>query len=224
MKTLRRLLPLLALLAVLALLAALALRAGLLENVSSPEALRAWIDGFGPAAAIVYFLLQAVSVIIAPIPSNITTAAGALALGFWPGFLIGAAAIFAGSCVVFGLARRFGEPFVRRFADAKTIARYMPLIEKKRDAFLFLALLLPFLPDDVLCILAGLTRIPAARFAVIALITRPWGLLFAAAVGSGGISLPVWGWALIAIGGVALFLLGLRYGDAIEERILKKFR
>ncbi|HIQ71761.1 MAG TPA: TVP38/TMEM64 family protein [Candidatus Onthenecus intestinigallinarum] len=224
MKTLRRLLPLLALLAVLALLAALALRAGLLENVSSPEALRAWIDGFGPAAAVVYFLLQAVSVIIAPIPSNITTAAGALALGFWPGFLIGAAAIFAGSCVVFGLARRLGEPFVRRFADAKTIARYMPLIEKKRDAFLFLALLLPFLPDDVLCILAGLTRIPAARFAVIALITRPWGLLFAAAVGSGGISLPVWGWALIAIGGVALFLLGLRYGDAIEERILKKFR
>ena len=224
MKTLRRLLPLLALLAVLALLAALALRAGLLENVSSPEALRAWIDGFGPAAAVVYFLLQAVSVIIAPIPSNITTAAGALALGFWPGFFIGAAAIFAGSCVVFGLARRLGEPFVRRFADAKTIARYMPLIEKKRDAFLFLALLLPFLPDDVLCILAGLTRIPAARFAVIALITRPWGLLFAAAVGSGGISLPVWGWALIAIGGVALFLLGLRYGDAIEERILKKFR
>ena len=53
MKTLRRLLPLLALLAVLALLAALALRAGLLENVSSPEALRAWIDGFGPAAAVV---------------------------------------------------------------------------------------------------------------------------------------------------------------------------
>ena len=86
------------------------------------------------------------------------------------------------------------------------------------------AFLFPFFPDDVLCILAGLTRIPAARFAVIALITRPWGLLFAAAVGSGGISLPVWGWALIAIGGVALFLLGLRYGDAIEERILKKFR
>ena len=113
---------------------------------------------------------------------------------------------------------------MRRFADAGTIARYMPLIEKKRDAFLFLALLLPFFPDDVLCILAGLTRIPPARFAAIAIITRPWGLLFAAAVGSGGIRLPVWGWAALALAAIALFLLGLRYGDAIEARILKRFR
>ncbi len=209
--------------AVLVLAAGVAIyRSGVWERFGSVEELREWIAGFGAAAGVVYFVLQLMTVIIAPIPSNVSTAAGALALGFWPGFLLGASAVVVGSLIVFTLAKRLGEPFVRRFVNQKTLQKYMPVIEKKRDAFMFLALLLPFFPDDLLCILAGLSGMGTMRFFVIALVTRPWGLVVASAVGSGAISMPLWGWALIVLGAAALMIFGLRYGDVLEERLMHK--
>ncbi len=209
--------------AVLVLVAGVAIyRSGVWERFGSVEELREWIAGFGAAAGVVYFVLQLMTVIIAPIPSNVSTAAGALALGFWPGFLLGASAVVVGSLIVFTLAKRLGEPFVRRFVNQKTLQKYMPVIEKKRDAFMFLALLLPFFPDDLLCILAGLSGMGTMRFFVIALVTRPWGLVVASAVGSGAISMPLWGWALIVLGAAALMIFGLKYGDVLEERLMHK--
>lgn len=209
--------------AVLVLAAGVAIyRSGVWERFGSVEELREWIAGFGAAAGVVYFVLQLMTVIIAPIPSNVSTAAGALALGFWPGFLLGASAVVVGSLIVFTLAKRLGEPFVRRFVNQKTLQKYMPVIEKKRDAFMFLALLLPFFPDDLLCILAGLSGMGTMRFFVIALVTRPWGLVVASAVGSGAISMPLWGWALIVLGAAALMIFGLKYGDVLEERLMHK--
>ena len=40
----------------------------------------------------------------------------------------------------------------------------------------------------MLCILAGLTNITLGRFAVIVLLTRPWGLLAASALGGASFS------------------------------------
>lgn len=198
------------------------MRSGLWQKLHSVEALRAWLAGYGAAAGTVYFLVQLLGVIVAPIPSNIATAAGALVLGFWPGFLLGMAAVIVGSVLVFVLAKRLGEPFVRRFVDQRTFSKYMPIIEKKRDVFLFLAFLLPFFPDDLLCILAGLSGMGTLRFSIIALLTRPWGHVVASAVGSGAIVMPLWGWALIICLAAAFMGLGLKYGDVLESKILHK--
>ena len=77
----------LAVLAVAALLAAggCALwKNGFFEKINSVEALREVIADAGVWAGAVYFALQMMTVIVAPIPSNISMMAGALALGFWP--------------------------------------------------------------------------------------------------------------------------------------------
>ena len=84
-----------------------------------------------------------------------------------------------------------------------------------------MAFLFPFFPDDMLCILAGLTDISFRRFAVIVLLTRPWGLLFASALGGSTLGLPPWVMVPIALLGLGLFLLGMKYGDRLEESILK---
>ena len=182
----------------LAVLVVLALAAGVFalyrngwfERIGSVEELRALIDRAGAFAGIVFFLLQMLTVIIAPIPSNVTMMAGALALGFWQAMLLGIAAIWAGSMLMFLLARRLGHRAVQRWMDHGIMEKYLPVIEEKQDMFLFLTLLFPFFPDDMLCILAGLTSMPAGRFALIMLLARPWGLVFAALLGSGTLSLP----------------------------------
>lgn len=192
---------------------------GWLERIGSVEELRALIDEAGAFAGVVYFLLQLLTVIIAPIPSNVTMMAGALALGFWQAMLLGIAAIWAGSMLMFLLARRLGQRAVQGFIDRTVMEKYLPVIEEKQDVFLFLTLLFPFFPDDMLCILAGLTSMPTGRFALIMLLARPWGLVFAALLGSGALSLPPWGWAVLVIVLAVIFVLAMKYSRQIEERL-----
>ena len=200
--------------------AALALyKNGWFERIGSVEELRALIDEAGAFAGIVFFLLQMLTVIVAPIPSNVTMMAGALALGFWPAMLLGVAAIWLGSLIMFMLARRLGQRAVQGFIDRSVMEKYLPLIEEKQDMFLFLTLLFPFFPDDMLCILAGLTSMPTGRFAVIMLLARPWGLIFAALLGSGAFSLPPWGWAVLTLVMGAVFVLAMKYSRQIEDRL-----
>ena len=200
--------------------AAVLYKNGWFERIGSVEELRELIDEAGAFAGIVFFLLQMLTVIVAPIPSNVTMMAGALALGFWPAMLLGIAAIWLGSLIMFMLARRLGQRAVQGFIDRSVMEKYLPLIEEKQDMFLFLTLLFPFFPDDALCILAGLTSMPAGRFAVIMLLARPWGLIFAALLGSGALTMPVWGWALLTALLAAMFVLAMKYSRQIEDGLL----
>lgn len=199
-------------------------KSGLLEEINSVEDLRALIGRAGPMAGVAYFLLQMMTVIIAPIPSNVTMMAGALALGFWPAMILGVLAVICGSVIVFLAARALGRNAVQRFLDRGVMERYLPVIEEKQDMFLFLTMLFPFFPDDALCILAGLTTISLRRFVLILAAARPWGLVFAALLGSGSIQMPVWGWVLLAVPMIAVFILAMRYSRQIEEKLFSLFR
>ena len=78
---------------------------GFFAAATSLEGIRAYIEEFSPYSQAVFFSVQLASVILAPIPSNITAAAGALLFGMWPAFLLTWAAGALGSLVVFCLAR-----------------------------------------------------------------------------------------------------------------------
>ena len=86
---------------------------GFFEKINSVEALREVIAGTGMWAGGVYFALQMMTVIIAPIPSNISMMAGALALGFWPAMILGVLAVGVGSVIVFLAARALGASPLR---------------------------------------------------------------------------------------------------------------
>ena len=199
-------------------------RSGLFAAFASLEAMQDYIGRFAPYSHLVYFLIQLLSVILAPIPSNVTALAGGLLFGTWPAFFLTFGAVASGSLLVFWLARALGRDFADRMVSRKLSEKYLDIIRAKAEIFLILAFLFPFFPDDVLCILAGLTNLPFRRFACIVLLTRPWGLLFASALGGAALSVPLWAMALIGLGGAALFVLGLRYGDQAEQLILKKLR
>lgn len=190
----------------------------------SAESIRDWVDQFTPWGELVFFGLQLMSVIIAPIPSNITAAAGGLLFGFPEGFLITIAAVVLGSCTTFSLARLLGKDVVQNLVSRKLSGRYLSLIQRKRDAFLALAFLFPFFPDDILCILAGLTDIPFRRFVIIVLLSRPWGLLVASALGGTAFAIPTWAIPIAAAGMALLFFLGMKYGDRIEAALIRYFR
>lgn len=197
---------------------------GFFSAITSIHGLRAYIEQFQPYSHLCFFLLQLLSVVLAPIPSNITAAAGGLLFGTWMAFLLTFAAVTIGSILVFSLARLWGRNFADRLVSQKLSEKYRGILETKAPVFLSLAFLFPFFPDDILCILAGMTSLSLRRFVVILLLTRPWGLLFASALGGSSLGLP--GWAMIPLGliGFVLFLLGMKYGDHIEAALLSRLK
>ena len=195
---------------------------GFFEAAGSPREMGEYIARCAPWSHLAYFGVQLVSVIVAPIPSNITAAAGAYLFGLWPSFLLTWGAVALGSAVVFGLARALGQGFVGQFVSEKASGKYLDVIRRKRDVFLALAFLFPFFPDDILCILAGLTDIPFKRFFLLVAVCRPWGLLVSCAVGSATVSIPWWGMALLGAAGLAVFLLAMKYGDKLEDAVMKR--
>ena len=199
-------------------------RSGFFAALGSAQALQEYISGFAPYSHLCFFLLQLLSVILAPIPSNLSAMAGGVLFGTWTAFLLTALAVLSGSMIVFFLARWLGRSFTDRVVSQKISEKYLSVIQAKTDVFLALAFLFPFFPDDILCILAGLTSIPPLRFFVIALLTRPWGLLVASALGGASLTLPLWAMVLLGAGGLAVFLLGMKYGDRAEAALLRRLR
>ena len=197
-------------------------RSGFFAACTSIPALRAYIDRSAPYSHLTFFVVQLLSVVLAPIPSNLTAAAGGLLFGTWPAFFLTYGAVMAGSLLVFWLARTLGRDFVDRVVSRKLAEKYQKGIREKTTVFLALAFLLPYFPDDMLCILAGLTPITFGRFALLALFTRPWGLLFASALGGASLSIPLWAMVLIGLAGVMIFVLGMLYGDRLERAVLKR--
>jgi len=199
-------------------------KSGFFSALSSYAAMESYIDRFSPYGQCAFFVIQLLSVILAPIPSNITALAGAVLFGFWQSFFLTFGAVLLGSFLMFSLARVLGRPFADKLVSRKLSDKYLDVIRAKQDVFLFLVFLFPFFPDDLICILAGLTTIGPLRFFLISLIARPWGLLVACAVGSATISIPLWGMILLGICGVALMLVALKYGDRWEQALLQKMK
>ncbi len=197
---------------------------GFFLAAQSLDGLRAYIVHFAPYSHLAFFLVQLLSVILAPIPSNITAAAGGVLFGTWPAFLLTFGAVAVGSLLMFWLSRTLGRDFADRLVSRRLSEKYQDVLRTKAPVFLVLAFLFPFFPDDMLCILAGLTKLSFRRFAVIVLLTRPWGLLFASALGGSTLDLPPWVMVPIGLAGLALFLLGMKYGDRLEESVLSRLK
>ncbi|MBL4938584.1 TVP38/TMEM64 family protein [Clostridium sp. YIM B02515] len=189
---------------------------GVLSYMYSAEAFKSYINGFGQKAYVIFFMLQLLGTILAPIPNNITAAAGAAVLGGWQAFFISTFATLIGSAAAFILAKKLGRPIVNKLVGHKISDKYEKLISKKGTTLLILMFLLPFFPDDALCFLAGMSKISFRRFFIITVLTRPWGILGSTLIGSGSISLNWLGWALIIIISVLIVI----YQDKIEEKLV----
>lgn len=210
---------LLVIVAALAVLYIIGKDLGWFDLFQSKENIQRYVSSFGAWAPFVFFLLQFIQVIFSPIPGSITTIAGGLLFGFFYGFLISLAAVFLGSICAFMLGKIFGKPLVIKIAGQEVVDKYTNTVSSRQRIVLFMMFLLPFFPDDLLCLIAGLSAMRLPSFSLLVILTRPWGLLFSALVGSGVISIPFWCWIIIAAVVGVLFILSIKYAPRIEERL-----
>jgi uncharacterized membrane protein YdjX (TVP38/TMEM64 family) len=154
-------------------------------DFSNPDMLRRTIAGYGPAAPLVFVALQALQVIVAPVPGQILGLASGYLFGAVLGTVYSLAGAVLGSVVVFVLARRYGRSYAERVIHEDTLSAFDDLIERRGLVSLFVVFLIPGLPDDAVCLMGGLTRIPVWQLVVVSAVGRLPGFYLTNLAGAG---------------------------------------
>ena len=195
-------------------------RASFVEFFRDRESIRTWIRSLGAWGFLAFTGLQALQVILFVLPGEIIQMAGGYALGFWPGSLLSLLGITLGSLVNFGVGRLLGRPFVEALFPKERVEALERLSASgKAAAGFFLFFLIPGIPKDALCYVAGMARISLPLFIAVSMLGRLPGILGSSFMGSAahrGSYLP----ALLVFGLASiLFILGLVFKERIERRI-----
>ena len=199
---------------------------GILETISTVEGLKNYILSTKEKGIYIYIIIQALQVVILPIPAAIICIVGSLIYGPFLGGLYCSLGILIGSFLSFFIGKTFGYKIVAWIAGKENTDKYSAIIRKRGGFFLGLAFLLPMFPDDILCIIAGITNMKFKTFAWVTVITRPIGVICMSYFGGGHI-IPFagWGlyvWAVLLVFIVAIVVLIYKYQDRLQEFILSK--
>lgn len=189
--------------------------------VSQPERLREWIAQFGPWAPLVAIGIQMVQVVVAPVPGDVINIVDGYLFGMALGTLYSMIGASLGTMLGIWLARRFGRPLVVRLVNAEKLARLDRYVQRAGPPVLFLLFLLPFLPDDTLCLLAGLTTIPLPVLFAVTIPPRLPKILVGTALGASAGQLTPVQWVIVGIIVLALGVPILLWREKIEDLALR---
>jgi uncharacterized membrane protein YdjX (TVP38/TMEM64 family) len=180
------------------------------------EQIRAWASRLGPRGPLITIALNVAQVLLAPVPGQLVGIANGYLFGVWLGTLYSMIGLLLGTALAMALARRFGRPFVRRLASPDRLERWDGIAQRQGPLFFFLIFLLPSLPDDLICLLIGLSPLDIPHMLVLAMIGRLPGVLVSCWVGAYASSLPPLAWVPMTVGAGLLAWLFWRYQEKLE--------
>lgn len=203
------------------------LKTGFFEVIRDADSLQNYLENAGVWMPLFYIALQYLQVVILPIPSVVSTAAGVALFGpFWTTVysLIG---IILGSLTAFIIGRKLGHKAVAWMVGEDSLKKWQTKLKGKDNLVLTLMFLLPLFPDDILCFIAGLSSMSFLYFIIMVAISRIlavsatcysidlipfntwWGLL-------------IWGvfFALI----IVAFIVIYKNLDRIQNALSKRFK
>ena len=157
---------------------------------ASSDSFSEYILSLGIVAPLIFIAVQAIQVVIPILPGAIGCVAGVIAFGPVLGLLYSYIGISAGSIWVFLISKKYGLPVVKKLVNPKKLGKYLDWLDKgkKFDTFFALAILFPFAPDDVLCYIAGLTKMKLKKFSLIIFLCKPPAIAIYSLVLAGMIS------------------------------------
>ncbi len=171
---------------------------------------------WGPLVLIGLIVAQTV---VAPIPGVVLNLVAGYLYGWGLGFLYSWLGLAAGSALAMALARFAGRPVVARLVTDPALARFDRLAQRGGLRFFLLAFLIPGLPDDVLCFVAGLTRLPLRILWLLSVTARLPGLSMAVWLGAYAERASWQAWAIGAGLAAAVLLLAWRLGPRLQEMV-----
>jgi len=169
---------------------------------------------WGPVVLAVLFILQ---VFLAFIPGQALMIACGYLYGFWGGFLLSWLSLVIGGEIAFYLARRHGQPFAEKWISPDVLARWNRNAQGQGVAFYAISLVMPLVPNDAMCYVAGLDRITHRRFSTANLLGRGLACLITSWIGAFGSQAPTYVWIIILALGL-LAVLAWQLARRLQNR------
>lgn len=190
------------------------------DLLSDQERFKTWIESYEEYAVLVFIATQMLQVILFFIPGEVTQFAGGYIFGTWLGLVLSYIGITLGAVTAFYLARFFEHAAIDLLVDRQTLRRFDRLVYGKSGFWpMFILFLVPGVPKDLLCYIAGLTPMHVVTFVTISTIGRFPGVLLSSIFGDG---LAERSWTTVGLSTViALGFIGIVY---LFRKPIERFR
>jgi len=126
-------------------------------------------------AALIFIGLQALQVVAAPVPGEVTGFVGGYFFGNFWGVIYSTLGLAIGSWMAFMIARMLGRHLVEVFVNAEVIKRYDYVMKHKGLFLAFVMFLIPGFPKDILCYVLGLGHMGQRDFLLVSTSGRLFG-------------------------------------------------
>ena len=146
---------------------------------SSVADLQHFIKNFGNFAIAAFIVVQAIQPIVPFFPGGFATIVGMLMFGNIPGVLYSYIGLVIGEVGLFLLVRRFGSRFARLVLSEKNFEKFETTLQDHTQdikKLLIVCFIFPFLPDDLTCLVAGMTDLSFREYLKIVLIFKIWSV------------------------------------------------
>ena len=138
--------------------------------LTNADKVKEFIQGFGIFGPIILTILitgVAASIVL---PSTVLTMTGGYLYGPLIGTICSVIGTLVGSMIIFSLSKKYGRPFVEKHVHKKDLEHF-DIIFKKRGISAFVMIrLVPLMPNDVVNLAIGLTKISFKAFFWISLL------------------------------------------------------
>lgn len=196
-------------------------KTNVLEQITSFDDLRQLILGFGGWGIVTYIVINLLQCVVIPVPTTLTVLVGTAIYGPFVAFLYATIGVILGSSISFLIGRYCSRPAINWIFGKEKVDKYQNMLNKRAELILFLTLTLPFFPDDLICMMAGVSDIKYIKFLFISIFARGVGLATISFFGSGKI-IPFsgWGiavWCVIIVAAIALVILAVKKRDKIKQ-------
>lgn len=190
---------------------------GMIKYFTNRQLLLELIREHKAHAVSIFIGLQALQVVAAPVPGEVTGFVGGMLFGKLGGVVYSSIGLTIGSWLAFMIARLAGRPFVEKVVDPETIKRYDYVMRHKGLFLAFLLFLIPGFPKDLLCYMLGLGHMSQQNFLIVSTTGRLFGTVLLTLGGAYFRNEQYW--ALFTLTGVSLFfiLLAMIYRKTLEQ-------
>jgi uncharacterized membrane protein YdjX (TVP38/TMEM64 family) len=178
------------------------------------------VASWGWMAPLVFIAIQALQVIISPVPGEITGPVGGALFGTWWGLFYSSIGLTLGTLICFSIGRKWGEPLVRPWLSEHHWNRMNFILEAEGVILCFILYLIPGFPKDITSYLFGLSPMPFWVFALVSTLGRVPGTWISSYFGA-NVAEQQYVYAAIFIACVMAICLPIYY---YRERIIKRFQ
>ena len=191
--------------------------------IKNPDAIRKMAQTYGIWSFIFFVLCNMLQIFFAPIPGHFLHVSAGIVFGWFRGILVSWLGILAGGSLVMVFSRFLGRKVLHYLLDEKVL-RFEKYISRKGLPFIALLSIFPNPVGDGIYYLAGITDIPFRILMPVIFIGRMPGIMMSVLIGNKLFSGNEFEWLIGVCGFVAVLILYLFFGHAIEKKFARLLR